>query len=475
MGRSKKPNLIFLMADQLRADVLGAYGDSQCPTPKLDLLASHSTVFDRHYTPCPLCLPARASIMTGLYPHQHGATINGWLPTERIHGTINQGVSLLPKHLIDAGYHVAHVGVQHVRCQPDFWSQLKGVEFHGRPGEGEHRKELEKRNLFLGDRSVFKTPVIEHDCGRPVVYPANSPHTAVFPLREELFYDSVLADKMIKTIESCDGDKPFAMFGNFWLPHPPLWAPEEFANLISPKNVHLPVTVGKWYSGMPVMQLMNVPGHLGAHVTEEQWQKAWAMYLGMVAFLDKCIGRVLAALDYAQMFEDSVIVVTSDHGEMLGCHSMYQKMCLYEDVARVPMMVKLPGQSHSHRSTALTSHIDVAATMLDFAGGEPMPESEGQSMRQLADASAPSSETRKYIFSAYSGNAGRGYHHRMVCSKTYKFIHNVGDRAELYDLIDDPRETTNLAGREEHAHTEGELRAELSMWMRDIGDDRPPG
>lgn len=471
-----RPPLIFLMADHLRCDVLGPYGDRQTPTPAIDAFSEKAAVFEHHYTTCPLCVPARSSVMTGLYPWQHGAVINGWLPRERRYGVVRPDAALLPQRLIDAGYHVAHVGVQHVRTEPDLWQRLPDVEFVGPFNHSEHRKELDERGLYLGDRSVFRTPVVEYQNGKAVPFPANSPHVAVFPLREELFYDSVLAARMAKAIEThvdrADG-KPLALFGMFWLPHPPLWAPEEFANLIKPRHVLMPANTGKWYAGMPAMQLLNTPGHLGSHVTMDQWRQAWAMYIGMVALLDKCVGQVLDAVQQAGLFDDAAIAITSDHGEMLGSHGMFQKMCMYEEAARVPLLLKLPGQKHTKRAKALTSHVDLPTTWLNLAGCEPIDESEGMDLRPLADPHAGSIETRPHVFASFDGNAGRAFHHRMARSHTHKLIHNIGDRAELYDLHDDPRESRNLAGDEEHREVEQELRDALREWMEHVGDPHP--
>jgi len=467
-----KPHIVYLMADQLRFDVLGAYGDEQCSTPKLDLLAERCTIFDQHYTPCPLCVPGRTSAMTGLYPHQHGAIINGWFKHERKFGMVKPETALLPDRLADAGYRVAHVGVQHIRMVPEFEMQCSDVEFVGPNSVGRHHRELHERNLILGDMTAFRDPVIDYNNGIPLVSAGTAPRVAVFPLREDLFYDCVIAQKIVDLIQEHDPSKPLALFGMFWLPHPPLWAPRVFAEMMDPAQVVLPPTVGHWYSGMPVLQLANQPGQLGAHVTMEQWRLAWAVYMGMVALLDKCVGRVLAALDKTGMLDNTCVVFTSDHGDMLGSHRLFQKMCLYDEAARVPMMMKLPGQTSSRRVNELTNHLDLTVTLTDLAEAQPIEKSPGKSLREIADG-RPSSEPRKYIFASYDGNAGRSFAHRMVRSATHKLIYNIGDIPELYDIIDDPHETRNLANREQSRSVQTELRQALNKWMDEVGDDQP--
>jgi arylsulfatase A-like enzyme len=474
-----KPHIIYLMADQLRADVLGTSGlnrlfSGKPPqlTPMLDRLAARSTWLDRHYTPCPLCVPARSSIATGLYTHQHGAIINGWLPHERDYGMIRPDLPLLPQALADAGYRSVHVGVQHVRCEPSFTARQSGVEFIGPTGASEHRAELEKRGLRLEDPAPYKDPVLDFDRGKPVITPGSNAQIGIFPLVEELYFDCQLADRMVDTIRNHRGG-PLALLGMFWLPHPPLVAPRQWAELIDMTQLKLPATVGKWFSGTPALQLANFPGQLGAHISFPQWQQAWAVYLGMVGLLDKCVGRVLAALDHAGMLDDSIVIFTSDHGEMLGSHRLYQKMCCYEEAVRVPAIVKPPGTTYARRTMELTHHLDFTATMLDTAGitADAFPTA-GKSLTELVTGRQQRLE-RQHVFASYDGNAGRGFRHRMVRSRSHKLIHNIGDVPELYDLIEDPRETINLARHPEHRPVFRELRAALNQWMHDVGDDQP--
>lgn len=471
----KRPPIIVLMADQLRADVLGAYGSvglhNGTVSPHIDQLSSRSAVFTRHYTPCPLCVPARTSFMTGLHTHQHGAIINGWKDKE--HGQLKPGFELLPAHLAEAGYRVAHIGVQHVHTTPDIQQQMPEVEFIGPCNTGDHFRALEARGLMLGDINAFRVPIVDYDHGEPIIGTATGTNRSHFPLREDFFYDSTLAAEMVKLISEHDGKKPLALFGMFWLPHPPLWSPQKWANLVDPDAIKLPVNIGAWYKGQPVMQLQNIPGRLGVHVTREEWLEVWAAYLGMVGLLDQCVNHVLKALRDAGMIDDALIVFTSDHGEMLGAHAMFQKFCLYDEAARVPLLLKLPGQVNGRAVSDLTDHLDLAATLLTAAGARPLSQSPGHSLIELAEGRTNHERGRDYVFAAYDGNAGRGFAHRMVRTPSHKFIHNISDKPELYDLVEDPREARNLAGKEDAREVEEHLREVLSDWMDKVGDDLP--
>jgi arylsulfatase A-like enzyme len=434
-------------------------------------------VFERHYTPCPLTGPARASLWTGLEPALHGAVINGYLPGERAFGRVREDAPLLPEMLAQAGYRVVHVGTQPVRREPPLERACEGVEFIGPSSAAEHQKQLESRGLFLGDRGVFRTPVVEHDRGRPVVLPANSVHAAVFPLREELYLDRMLSQSMVELISSHASSgpdaPPLALIGCFHLAHPPLWAPEDYANLVKPRDVNLPPDVGLWHKGMPALQLLNPAGHLGVHATQDQWRKAWAMYLGMVALLDRCLGDVLRAIERAGWMDRAAIAFTSDFGQMMGSHGLYQGMCLYEPAVRVPMMLKLPRQRQGKRVATLTLHQDLPATLLDIAGAPGYSHGRAISLRSAADPTAPAVGTRPHACAAYDGNAGRGFHQRMIRTSTHKLIHNVGDRPELYDLIEDPTESLNHAGDPQFAEVQAQLTAELSRWMAEVKDPLP--
>ncbi len=487
MGDAPRPHLVVILADQLRCDMLGAYhtrnpdgAAALAPairlTPKLDILARRSTVFERHFTPCPLCLPAKASLLSGLEPLRHGAIINGFFTHERKFGVVRQGVTLLPTDLLARGYRVIHAGVQHLRAEPSVEQRCPDAEFVGPSGATDHYHALTQRGLYLGDLTAFRDPVIDMDLGKPVVHTAVSSRVGQFPLREELFYDNAVATHTAAAVERYargPTDRPLALFVNFWLPHPPLWAPRKFASMVQPEMVKLPATVGRWYAGQPPLHLTHLTGQLGAHVTAEHWQKAWAMYMGMTALLDACVGRVLAALDHAGLFEDAMVVFTSDHGEMLGSHALFQKNCLYDEAVRVPLLVKLPAQSSPRRCAELTDHLDLHATLCEMTGVVRDEATSGRSLLSQCIGSRVG-QPRRAVYGGYDGNAGRGFHQRMVRTRTHKFIHNFTYDPELYDLVEDPYETRNLAGKPEHHSVETDLRELLRQWMTKVGDEQKP-
>lgn len=525
---ARRPHVIVMIASQLRCDVLGAYGgvghpgrasvDQGLPvvddavsaeahglgiitrsgeldapdasdspatspgsmlgtsvdfpsiTPNLDKFAAGSNVFDRHFTNCPLTIPARASLISGLLPFQHGARIAGWLPAERSLGRLRPEVALLPHRLMDAGYRVVHSGAQQLRL-PEGGRSWQGIDVLGPTAPVSFYRDLSKRGVYLGDPSIFQEPVLEHHAGHLIVHHATGTRISPFPLREEYFYDSVVAQRTADLIGKHDSDKPLALFVNFWLPHAPMWVPKAWANLVDHRDVKLPGNVGQWFPGQAATQLQNLPGQLGAHVSMDRWLKIWATYLGMVAMLDHCVGRVIAALEQRNMFDTSMIIFTADHGEMLGSHAMFTKHCMYDEAVKIPMILRMPGQSRGRRIGELTDHLDTHATILDFVGAPGVPHSSGTGLLTLATGGGLTGTSRPYVFAMYDGNGGRGFAQRMIRSRSHKLIHNLGDRVELYDLLDDPGETSNLAGRGEVRDIEKTLTQALNAWMEQVGDD----
>ena len=210
---------------------------------------------------------------------------------------------------------------------------------------------------------------------------------------------------MIDVIDEADPDEPLALMANFWLPHPPYVCPEPYFSMFDPDTFERPESVGKRFWGESPMHLLHLPGHFGSVITDEGWRTLWGVYLGMVRLLDDCMGRVIEALKARGFWDDALVVFTSDHGDMLGSHKMFQKMCMYEESVRVAMMAKPPGGGVTGRRRQLTQHLDLADTICDYAGLAPMATSQGESFRAvIEDESAPG---RDEVFSEYNGNSGR--------------------------------------------------------------------
>ncbi len=460
----KRPHVIVLMADQLRRDTLGCYGGVEDVSPNLDDLARHSAVFRSHTINCPLCVPSRNSMITGTWPHVNGAIVNGWTAEEVPYGTCRE-VPTLYEVLAEGGYRVEHVGVDHLRCDPPVADRHERIRFFAHPHE--HGAWLRERGMAV-NLSTMRSPSIDYSAGRPVVANYSNPHTAPWPHKPEDFLDWWLADRVIERIDQADPDEPLALLGNFWLPHPPYVVPEPYFSMYDPESLTLPASVGVRYGGESPMHLLHLPGQLGASITAEGWRKLWGVYLGMVRMMDDCVGRVIDALKRKGIWDDALVIFTSDHGEMLGSHRLFQKMCMYEESIRVAMMVKPPGGKTRGPRDQLTQHLDLAATICDYAGLEVMPTNQGRSFRGVVESLQAAG--REEVFAEYNGNSGRSFQQRMIVTPTHKYIYNHDYEPELYDLTADPMETDNLMTADVPPAEGAQLCDRLQQWMVETND-----
>jgi len=305
-----------------------------------------------------------------------------------------------------------------------------------------------------------------------VVRHYTNPNTVPWPAPAEEFLDFWLADRMVELIESADPSEPLALMGMFWSPHCPLTAPEPYYSMFDPAAIELPETVGRWYDGQSPMQLINLPGHVAAGTTMAGWRQAWAVYLGLVRLLDEAVGRVIEALRRRGFLDDCLLVFTCDHGEMLGSHRLFQKMCMYEEAIRVPLLVRppasrtVPGPGSNREQ--LTQHLDLAATICDYAGVAPPAGSAGRSFRALVED--PAAGGCDEVFIEFNGNSGRSYQQRAIVTPTHQYIHNHGWAPELYERAADPAQTRNLCADGADPPPARDLRARLRNWMRSTGD-----
>jgi arylsulfatase A-like enzyme len=260
------------------------------------------------------------------------------------------------------------------------------------------------------------------------------------------------------------------LFVNIWAPHPPLAVPEPYASLFDPERLELPPNVGVPAANEPWNRRKGVPAQLAEGVTLEQWRKTWAAHLGLTRLADDCIGRLLDALKSTGAYERTIILFMSDHGDHLGQHGMYQKMEMYEQAIRVPMLVKLPSPGSGRRVIEQpVSHLDIVPTLLDVLDLTAPPQQlDGISLAPCLEQGSPLPE--RYVFSQYSGNPGIGDIRRAVIGSRYKYIYDPDAEAELYDLQQDPLEMTNVAAEPAMQHVLRDMHDALLRWGADRSD-----
>ncbi len=428
-----KPNILLIMSDEHDPAVTGCYGHSCVQTPNLDRLASDSAVFDNAYTNSPICVPARACFMTGRYAHQIGSWDNS--------APLPSSVPTIGTYMETAGYDTVLCGRTHF-VGPD--------RMHGWGKRLlDDLDRWQHRDLRAPDRS----PTAQRFSDSHVTECGPGAHFQNDYDREA----TNLACGFLRDAAEKPGEQPWLLYCGWVNPHFPLICPPEYFELYHPDKVLLPATRGE-----PLAQQHPMIRQLRHWLRNEETydddflRQAIAAYYGCVSFTDEMIGQLLEVIDNSSLRENTIVIYTSDHGEMGGAHGFWQKQCFYEQAARVPLIVHLPG-GRQLRVPQHVSLIDVLPTLLDIAGTVPPDELSGISF--LPAIQGEPFEDRP-VFSEYHtfGNENAGY---MIKQDNLKYVHYVGHEPLLYDLDRDPEETCNLANDPAHADDIGRLHQEL--------------
>ncbi len=451
-------NVLLLMSDQHQHGCLRIDGHPVARTPNLDALARSSTRFDSAYCTNPVCTPSRASLLTGLYTHHHHSWNNS-TPWPFEHKTI-------ANYFSRAGYITANIGKLHcVDAQThgfdyklDFndWFQYLGPKARlyadelGHPNSGSGLPQIDDLWRDFGDpwkgvRQAF--PGV--DIGR------------VSKIAEQDHFDSFVARESIRFLKNHGTKQPFFLISSFLRPHDPFMPSERFASMFPPDEMKLPDTWGKVdFATVPKDIQRRIQNGMRQMKDADGARLHTAMYLGNLAEMDNALGQVLSALRELGREDDTIVVYTSDHGEMLGEHGLWQKFVFYEPSVAVPLMFRVPGLTQAGaRSRTHVSLTQVMPTLLELCG-LPVPSGlDGDSL--LADLRDPATRDTT-VFSEFDlRNPGAKY---MIRRGDYKLNYYVNDISELFNLKDDPKEMKNLALLPGHTDKVEELRSELFAW-----------
>jgi arylsulfatase A-like enzyme len=295
------------------------------------------------------------------------------------------------------------------------------------------------------------------------------PATWTRPLHEHP--DMQRALRIADFILDAPADEPIAVWSSLGAPHPPLLVPEPFMSMFDPAEMEPPPGFGRDLSETP-RDVREAPGALGTAGWDwERWAPAVAAYYGYVAFADHCHGIVVGALEETDRLDDTIVVASADHGEMLGAHGIYQKMVMFERLINIPMVMRVPGLDPGRREH-LTSQTDLAPTILDLLAMPPLERAQGRSMAPILRD--PQAEWRESTFAEYNGWMSGGFKMRAVMEDRYKYVYHHEDDDELYDLRRDPDELNNLIAQPRSLELIDEMRSRLVGWMRDTDDFLQP-
>jgi choline-sulfatase len=454
---SKTPNVVVFLADQFRYDAVGCNGGQICRTPAIDALADQGMRFGRAYTPLALCSPARASILTGLYPHNHGLLAN----MRNFNGVFDNALlrhTGYPELLKDAGYQTAYVGKWHMPEEgnksrwgfSDWYTDRDWIESLATEGVVFDRGKNEVQRMEWGEQAKF--------CGRST-------------LPAEQMQESWCSDRTIKLIEEYSSrTQPFAIVTGYYGPHFPYSVPAPYDTMYSPDDVPELLNFQDDSSTKPTVQQKERLRWNSGHLSWSDWQNVIAHYWGYCTFIDNQISRVIESLKNQNVYDDTVIIFTSDHGDMLGSHRLFNKgYNMYEETHRVPLIIRWPEKISSAKlCTDFVSTTDLMPTLLEVAGIEKPSNIDGRSIVPLLEGY--SDNRRDSVFAEFHGYETALCTIRMVRTDRWKYIYNPCSEDELYDVDSDPGELCNLVSDLGHKHILRRMKGRLVQWLRDTHD-----
>ncbi|MDA0708971.1 MAG: sulfatase-like hydrolase/transferase [bacterium] len=434
-----RPNVLLVHTDQHRYDCVGANGHPFLQTPHLDRLAREGVNFSHAFSPVPVCIPARNSLLYGQWPTEHLAIANWNTEAPR---PATGDARTMTACLKEAGYQLDHVGKWHIH-------PTRGPERYGYGRDvPESDYEAWRAEQGYGARPNTQGWFGETDSE----IPAQASHLAWE------------ADRVIEALD--EASSPFFIHWETNEPHLPNVVAEPFASMYRPEDCLPWPGFDDPLSGKPYIQAQQRRTWGIEHWGWNRWAPIVARYLGEISLLDAQIGRVLDALDRSGLAENTLVIYTPDHGDMCGSHGMVDKhYVMYDDIIRVPLIMRWPGRLAPGvtRGDFVVYALDVAATICNAAGVEPPGTFRGMSLLEKQTG-------REDILAMYHGNQFGLFSQRMVRGVQWKVVWNATAEDELYDLVDDPGEIHNRAMDRACRDVLTHFRHRLVAWMEEIRD-----
>lgn len=449
----KRPNILFIMADDHAAHAISAYGSKINKTPNLDRIAREGMRLNNCFAVNSICTPSRAAILTGKYSHINGVTV-----FNRFDG--NQPT--VAKMLQAAGYHTGMVGKWHLQSDPtgfDYWNIL--------PGQGKYHNpdfiEMGKRKNIQG------------------------------------YVTDIITDMSIEFLKNRPQDQPFFLMCHHKAPHRP-WEPDaKHANLYEDVTIPEPETFNDDYAGRskaaaeatmridrnltPQDLKQPPPAGLSPEALKKwKYQRYIKDYLRCIASVDDNVGRLLKFLDESGLAENTIVIYTSDQGFFLGDHNWFDKRFMYEESLRMPLMVRYPGHIKAGtQNNDMVLNVDFASTFLQWAGLEPAKEMQGRSIVPLLGGKTPKDwrKSMYYRYYHYPGDHQVQPHYGVRTERNKLIYFNKINEWEFYDLKKDPREMKNAYANPNYAKEIKTLQDEMNRLRKELNDhdqyaDKPP-
>jgi arylsulfatase A-like enzyme len=480
-GADRSPNLLFIMTDQQRFDAMSCAGNTVIETPNMDRIAREGVMFQNAYAANPVCVPARSVFLTGLSPVNVRVEGNGDIDNGNV-PDVPTFDSILKEHAYAAEYYgkwhapyqfadcynntvkmVGTKGVSQIKAFQE-WLVGKGVT-PKKPGEGE---------LFSGRNQRPYKPIeldyshqhAEDDLDEKMdLKVAQVTQYGRVDLPPRISYAAFTAEETLEALDRMK-DGPFTLTCSFDPPHPPMIVQEPYYSLYPPTLIPVPVSINDPMKDSPYRERSNENDQV-RYRDPDQIQHMRSIYYGMVREIDDWIGEILRKLDDLGLTDNTLVVFTSDHGEMLGDHGMHSKMIFYEGSVHVPLLMRFPGRIKPGTVVnAPVSTMDVSSTILDYLH-MPVPQSDGISLR-------PFIEGRPVEHDVVSYSLGRDSPNYMIRSGDLKLMMGESNKNKgidaLYDLKADPLEMRNLilspVSSKKNREQALVMKARLVDWMR---------
>ena len=513
---TKRPNFLFIITDQQRADWLGCYGHPVLKTPNIDAIAAKGTRFDNFHVASPVCMPNRASLLTGRYPSLHGLRHNGC----RLPLAANTFVDLLAED----GYHTAAIGKSHLQpftglppmdmtpddiaSRKEAWRNDEGNYGQEEPGRYTEHGHYEFQTPYYGYQHVdmvtthgdrcgghyqqwFRENAPDwqalHDNANQLPHDYTCPQAYRTPVPEELYPTAYVRDRAIEYLDSRVGcDTPFFSFVSFPDPHHPFNPPGKYWDMYSPDDFDVSLPYSAHKNPTPPMQWLESNWKTGGGqkvpqtammLGDQQLKEAMALTAGMMAFVDDAVGDMIKALERNGQLENTVICYTSDHGDYLGDFNLLLKGALpFRSITRVPFIWSDPNDRKPSVSSSLASTVDLAATILDRVNIEPFNGNQGKSFKAALEGGEG---VRDELLIEYNDGGTRlGFEKparvRALVTAEWRYtLYRDLEWGELYDLVNDPSETHNLWDSPEHFVQRARLAERMTHHLTAQMDDSP--
>ncbi|MHA6481352.1 sulfatase-like hydrolase/transferase [Paenibacillus sp. strain BS8-2] len=470
-----RPNIVLITMDECKYNMLGCYGNEDAVTPHMDHLAKEGMRFQHSYCTFPKCVPSRAALMTGRYPHVEGhRTLPGF--------EVSRGENNLVQELKRLGYRTAMFGKNHT-LQADYCNECFDECHTKQPGldvPWERRLDEVDDGLF---RAFYRGP---------------------FNVIDEMT-DTIATRAGIAFLNKQTSSEPFFLLMNYNAPHPPYTDIDPFIALIRDKKIKLPAR--EQLDAAPDLlrtyrQVYDLEG-----LSEADWRKVVEAYYGMVSYVDDQIGMLLQQLEDNGMRDQTIVILTSDHGDFAGEHGAVEKWdtMFYDCLIRVPLIIRYPGQLLSGQNTdAMVENIDIAPTILDLCGLEVPDWMQGRSLRGVLTGAETSHrdavfceggvEEKALVRTAALDSEEHARRHpnyhwkqqllvehpwtlsrsKMIRTRKWKLVYRVNGMKELYDLEHDPEEWHDISGLEGSQPIIYALMEQLLHWAITTETDYPP-